>query len=276
MSDAPNLASPSIDGLPVHTRISRWLSELIDRGDLAPGDRLPREDAFAGLLGVSRMTLRQALSTLEAAGAVERRTGRTGGTFVREPRIDCDLTGLAGFTEQMRRAHLRAGARVVSAYTIRAKGTVARALGVPVGSAVHEIVRVRTVRREPLAIERSYFPVDVFPDLLAQRLTGSLYSLIARRYRQAPTSAIEALEPVIAGEREASLLMVASGSPLMLIERTAYSGSGVAVEFARDMFRPDRIRISLRSGLGPAGAGITPVGIQRITSTGRSVRWSTL
>src|SRR6516164_5400392 len=140
MADVPDLASPSLDGLPVHTRISRWLSELIDRGDLVPGDRLPREDTFASLLGVSRMTLRQALSTLEAAGALERRTGRTGGTFVRQPRIDCDLTGLAGFTEQMRRAHLRAGARLVSASTVPAKGAVARALGLPTGSAVHEVV----------------------------------------------------------------------------------------------------------------------------------------
>ena len=48
------------------------------------------------------MTLRQALGALEARGLVQRKRGRSGGTFVTRPRIECDLTGLPGFTEQMR------------------------------------------------------------------------------------------------------------------------------------------------------------------------------
>jgi GntR family transcriptional regulator len=250
LSTSPDLGVAN--GTPVHVSIARWLTDLIDRGDLVPGDRLPREDQFAGLLGVSRMTLRQALSTLEGHGTLERKTGRTGGTFVREPRIDCDLTGLAGFTEQMRRAHLRAGARVVSAETVAANATVARALGVRRGEAVHEIVRVRTARREPLALERSYFPFDPFPDLLSQRLTGSLYGLLDQVYGLVPAYAVEALEPVIARPQEAALLRIEVSMPLMLIERTAFTTAGLAVEFARDLFRPDRIRISLRTGIGPA------------------------
>ena len=239
-------------GTPVHATIARWLTDLMSRGELVPGDRLPREDHFAAMIGVSRMTLRQALATLEAGGMLQRKTGRLGGTFIREPRIECDLTGLAGFTEQMRRANMRAGAKVVSAGTVPANGTVAQALGLPRQSPVHEVIRVRTVNKEPLAIERSYFPSEVFPDLLAQRLTGSLYELMGRRYDLAPVSASEALEPVIAREHEAQLLKVDVSSPLMLLQRTAYTTTGLAVEFARDLFRPDRIRISLRTGLGPA------------------------
>ena len=36
----------------------------------------------------------------------------------------------------------------------------------------------------------------------------------------------------------------------MLIERTAYTAAGVAVEYARDLFRPDRLRITLQTGIG--------------------------
>ena len=85
----------------------------IDEGALVAGDKLPREEQLAAALGVSRMTLRQALATLDGLGTIVRKPGRLGGTFVAEPRIVCDLTGLAGFTEQMRRAHVRAGARMV-------------------------------------------------------------------------------------------------------------------------------------------------------------------
>ena len=242
----------------MHASIARWLTDLIGRGDLVPGDRLPREDRFAAALGVSRMTLRQALATLAGKGTVERKSGRTGGTFVREPRIECDLTGMAGFTEQMRRAHVRAGARVVSATTVPANPTVAAALSVQRGEPVYEITRVRTARREPLALERSHFPVAPFPGLLDHGLSGSIYTLLTRTYGQRPASATEALEPVIARPGEADLLHVDPGSPLMLITRTAFTTAGLAVEFARDLFRPDRIKISLQTGIGRVAAPRTP------------------
>ena len=249
LSTVPEIPAP--DGSPAHATVARWLIDLTARGELVPGDRLPREDQFSAHLGISRMTLRQALATLEASGMLERKTGRQGGTVIREPRIDCDLTRLAGFTEQMRRANVRAGARVISAETVSANATVAQALAIPRRAPVHEIVRVRTARREPLALERSYFPCDTFPDLLTNRLTGSLYELLARRYGQQPVSASETLEPVTAGAYEAGLLNIAEASPLMAIERTAYSDTGLPLEHARDLFRPDRIRISLRTGAAP-------------------------
>jgi GntR family transcriptional regulator len=246
---APDLGVDSPQ--PAHVRIEAWLTSVIGSGALVPGDKLPREEALAAALGVSRMTLRQALATLEGLGTILRKPGRLGGTFVAEPKIVCDLTGLAGFTEQMRRANLRAGARVVSATTRPASRTAARALGIDRQGLVHEIVRVRSANREPLALENASFPAALFPDLLAHRLTGSLYTLLTKQYDCAPHTATEVLEPVIADSEEAALLGVEEGSPLMLIERTAFTASGVAVEYARDVFRADRTRITLRTGLGP-------------------------
>jgi GntR family transcriptional regulator len=236
-------------GAPLHAQIERWLTDVISHGALVPGDRLPREGDLAALLGVSRMTLRQALATLEAHGTLARKTGRSGGTYVREPRIDCDLTGLTGFTEQMRRASLRAGARLVSASTVPAGHSAARALSVSPGAPVHEVIRVRTARREPLALERAYFPVGPFPDLLDHRLSGSIYQLLRREYGQIPHLADEVLEPVVATAEEATLLGIEPNGPLMLIERTTFTVSGLAIEYARDLFRADRVRISLQTSI---------------------------
>ncbi|TDD19628.1 GntR family transcriptional regulator [Nonomuraea diastatica] len=238
-------------GVPAHVQIERWLLESISGGELAPGDRLPGERELAGRLGVSRMTLRQALATLERDGVLVRMPGRAGGAFVAEPRIECDLTGLTGFTEQIRRAHLRAEARILVAATVPAPAAVARALRVAPGSPVHEVARVRSAGRSPVALERSYFP-DL-PGLLDQDLTGSLYALLAGRYDLAPRTAAERLDPVIARPAEAAELGMTPGAPLMLIERTAYAAGGMPVEFARDLFRPDRVRISVRSGVTEPG-----------------------
>jgi GntR family transcriptional regulator, transcriptional repressor for pyruvate dehydrogenase complex len=65
-------------------QIVRRLGEAIGAGVLAPGERLPSEVELAAQLGVAPMTLRQALQILRAAGFVETRRGRTGGSFVRD------------------------------------------------------------------------------------------------------------------------------------------------------------------------------------------------
>jgi GntR family transcriptional repressor for pyruvate dehydrogenase complex len=61
------------------------VSQAIQLGLLVDGEQLPPETEFAAQLGVSAMTLREALATLRQQGLVETRRGRTGGTFVRRP-----------------------------------------------------------------------------------------------------------------------------------------------------------------------------------------------
>jgi GntR family transcriptional regulator len=254
--DLPDLSGPADE--PTHARIEHWLTSVIAGGAMAAGERLPPEGELAAGLGVSRMTLRQALGALESRGLVERRRGRSGGTFVTRPRIECDLTGLPGFTEQMRRAQVKAGARVVRAETVPAPEEVARALDLRRGGPVHLVVRVRLADREPLALEETYLPADDFPGLLERRLTGSIYSLMRRSYDLAPYDAHEWLEPVVASDEEAQLLDTAPGTALMLVTRTAFTETGKAVEHAYDRYRADRTRIALRTGIGrPAGRTAT-------------------
>ena len=233
---------------PAHSLIERWFLDVIARGELAAGDRLPREQDLAVNFSVSRMTLRQALAGLELRGIIERFPGRSGGTFVVEPKIECDLTGLAGFTEQLRRADLDAQAKILSAMTVPATRSVANALGCGREDPVHEVVRIRSADGTPLALERSYFPAALFADLLEQDLSGSLYRLLAERYNAEPRTATEYLEPVIPSTEEAAALELDSGQPAMLIDRTAATCAGLPVEYARDLFRSDRVRISVRSG----------------------------
>jgi DNA-binding FadR family transcriptional regulator len=61
------------------------VSHAIQLGLFVDGEQLPPETEFATQLGVSAMTLREALATLRQQGLVETRRGRTGGTFVRRP-----------------------------------------------------------------------------------------------------------------------------------------------------------------------------------------------
>lgn len=248
LGDKPDLSASS--EVPSHARISSWLLGRLGAGKVQPDDKLPPEEELAAALGVSRMTLRQALGSLEQQGWIERRRGRFGGNFIREPQVEVDLTGLPGFTEQMRRANVRAGARVVRAQVVKATSEVAEGLDLRRDADVFEIVRVRSARREPLALEETYLPAKLFPGLLDRPLTGSLYGLMRTRYDLAPHHAQEWLEPEISSPEHAALLEVEPGTALMLVTRKASTAGGVVVEYARDRYRSDRTRISLRTGLG--------------------------
>lgn len=234
-------------GVPAHVQIEQWLTDQIARGEIVPGDRLPAERVLAEALHVSRMTLRQALDELARRGVLVRLPGRRGGAFVAEPKLDCDLTGLAGFTEQMRRAERRAGARVLTARTVPADDAVAQALHAQVGDLVHELVRVRDADGTSLALERSFLPVTLFPDLLERSLEGSLYELLDHCYGLAPHTAVEYLEPVTADAVDAEALGVPAGTALMQVERTAQAPAGMPVEFARDRYRSDKVRLMIRT-----------------------------
>jgi GntR family transcriptional regulator len=250
LGDKPKLTRSTDE--PSHARIEQWLRGRIASGHLVPDDKLPREDELAASLGVSRMTLRQALGSLESTGLLERRRGRAGGTFIREQQIDVDLTGLPGFTEQMSRANIRAGARVMSVRRLRPDRRVATALELTGGKEVFEIIRVRSANREPLALEETYLPCHLFKGLDERRLTGSIYAIMRKEYDLAPHNAQEWLEPALASEEHAKLLDVEPGAALMLVTRTSFTAAGVAVEHAFDRYRADRTRISLRTSVSSA------------------------
>jgi GntR family transcriptional regulator, transcriptional repressor for pyruvate dehydrogenase complex len=68
----------------LYQRIAEAIRKLIDAGEFAPGPRLPGERELARRLGVSRTSLREALSALELEGRVEIRVGS--GVYVRTAR----------------------------------------------------------------------------------------------------------------------------------------------------------------------------------------------
>jgi DNA-binding GntR family transcriptional regulator len=226
---------------PVWAQIEERLAGRIEGGHLAVGERLPPERELAEWLGVSRMTVRQALGALAARGLVERGVGR--GTFVRAPgKVLHDLNGALGFTERLGLQGIAAGAEVVMCGEESAPAPVAEALELEPAAPTLRIQRVRSAAGRPLALEDSWLPAARFPGLLERDLAGSLYALMRDGYGLEPIEAVERLEPVLARAHEARLLGLPEGAPLMLVERLARAADGAPVEFASDRHRGDRSR----------------------------------
>ena len=80
------------------------LKREIEGGRLRPGQRLPPEPELAGRMGLSRLSLREAVRALTMAGVVEVRRGA--GTFVTDLRPDTIMRRLGGFLELSRDGHM--------------------------------------------------------------------------------------------------------------------------------------------------------------------------
>lgn len=226
---------------PLYLQIAESLLDRIESGELAPGDRLPAERELSELLGVNRMTLRQALEKLEFQGLITRRQGD--GTFIAEPKIERQAAELVPFTREMKRRGLKPGARVITFERRPAETAVAKELGLGVSSSVYSIRRLRFINREPVMLENFAMSVRRFPMLERFDLSKrSVYEILEQEYGVKVVRARQSLEPTVATEFEAKQLAVEKGAPLMLERRLAFDNTGEPIEHGRDLYRGDRFR----------------------------------
>jgi GntR family transcriptional regulator, transcriptional repressor for pyruvate dehydrogenase complex len=81
-SSASSLRFERIHQLRAHEYVAEQIRRHIALRLIKPGESLPAERDLAVMFGVGRPTIQHALRLLEAAGLVEARRGRTGGTFI--------------------------------------------------------------------------------------------------------------------------------------------------------------------------------------------------
>lgn len=93
MTTMEDLFAP-VDGGRISVQIVNQVQDAIRSGQLVPGDRLPPERELAERFAVSRVTVRDALRSLEVLGLIQIRVGATGGAFVTSPRVETVGEGL--------------------------------------------------------------------------------------------------------------------------------------------------------------------------------------
>jgi GntR family transcriptional regulator len=240
---------------PTADQARQRLLDLISTGRLQPGERLGAERDLALGLGVSRSTVRQALGALEAAGVVRRVPGRGGGTFVRQQKVERDLSHIVGVPALLRQQGMTAGSRVVSTGLVAADEQTATELGLGPADFVFDIVRIRLADGIPISLERVRLPAQRFPGLLDLPLGGSLYELLEEHFDTRPGAAVEHIEVVSASEDEASILAVDRGAPLLSITRTTRDQKGGLFEHSHDLFRADRTVITVHTPAAEDGSG---------------------
>ncbi len=246
-------------GRPLYDRVYRVIANAIERGDLAPGDRIPAERALCEQLGVSRVTVRRAFRRLAEDGLIVSGVGR--GSFVSQGApVGEPPNELMSFSEMARAQGFEPSSRLLSAGSRPAGIEEAEAFGIVPGAAVFELRRLRYLDGVAIALDVSRVPLSLAPELAATDFTAASLYRTMDAAGVSPTAAEYVIGAVPTSGEDAALLELPEGAPVLEVSTRTYDDRERLVELGTILYRGDRYRFRSqltrrRAGLRLAGTG---------------------
>ena len=236
----PAIATPAFS--PLYQQIKGLILNSLRVGEWKPGEGIPSEMELATRFRVSQGTVRKAIDELAAENLLIRRQGK--GTFVATHAAqhvqfrflklvpDSGMPGSEGPAQR----------DIVEFRRTRATADVARALALRTGDAVLQARRVLSFSGTPTILEDIWLPAAPFKGLTAERLAsynGPTYALFETEFNVRMVRAEEKIraEPAVDGLEQ--LLKVPPGTPLLSVERIAYTYDDAPMELRRGYYRTD-------------------------------------
>lgn len=221
---------------PLYRQIQDLIVQALADKEWAPGEMIPSEMELAARFEVSQGTVRRAIDELAAENLLVRRQGK--GTFVAthaDPRAFFRFLRLVPDEGGVTRSR----SEPLSSKTCQASEEVAKALGVAPGDSVIQLRRILRLDGKPMVVDEIFLPGDLFPNLTLDQLKASdrsLYTLFETLFGVRMVRAEEKIRAIGADSVAAELLGLPTGTPLLSVERTAYTYGDRAAEWRRGLY----------------------------------------
>ena len=239
--------------MPLWAQVLEDLRRRLSEGEFA--DRFPGDHELAEHYGVSRHTVREAVRRLQNEGVVERGRGR--GTFVRQPVIEQSLGTLYSLFRSVEEQGF-VQRSVVRRLEERRDEQAAKVLGCAPDDPLVYLERLRLADEQPIVLDCSWMPARVAHALLRVDFTHTaLYRELHERCGVRPDTGWERLYPVLPDGVQRQLLGLGARTPVLGIERLAYSNS-VPVEWRHGIVRTDRFSFVARWSANRVDAAFEP------------------
>ncbi|MGB8855782.1 MAG: GntR family transcriptional regulator [Burkholderiales bacterium] len=220
---------------PLYDQIKILITQSLIAGEWSPGEAIPSEIELAARYKVSQGTVRKAIDELASENIVVRRQGK--GTFV------------ATHTEE--RTHFRflrvmnnegdtpyPDSRVVEFGRGKVSAEVARLIDLRPGAPIFSIKRILSYSGKPTILDQICLPAALFKGMTQEKLSsykGSFYSFYESQYGLRMIRAEERLSAVAADKETAAHLGIKTGTPLLCVDRIAYTYGDRPVEWRRGL-----------------------------------------
>ncbi len=229
----------------VYVRLRSWVRD----GSYASGSQIPTEPELCKLFGVSRITIRKAISELVAEGWLLRHQGK--GTFVSlgasRPAATLDLS-----EARHRVADIAASTQVrdLTVAEVLPDEETQATLDLAPGERVQRAIHVRVHRGVPLALITTYVPLEIAGRIGRRDMTRQpMFELLGRAGVQVD-SAEQWIGATLAGVEAAGALSIDVGAPLLRLTRVVRDVRGTPVERVVALYRADAYQYQMRLRAG--------------------------
>ena len=227
-----------------YVTIKQAIVEQVETGMLSPGQKLPAERQLAEAFNTTRVTLREALSLLEAEGRIYREDRR--GWFIAPPPLRYDPAKPLLYHELAQSQHRRFTTELLSASAPLANKQATQYLALKPFSDVYDIERVCYLEKRPVMYMRSYARMDGdvgVSTLLDHDLTLPLIQLYREHYSLAIASIRYAIRMSALHGEIAQALRATVGTSALVLEKVYLNSAGEPVFTDIEYWRHDAIAI---------------------------------
>ena len=231
--------------IPIFFQIQKQIKEKIEKSDLSPGTQLPTERNLSSELGVSRVTIRKAIRGLISEGYCKKEVGK--GIFVAENKFITNIHDLEGTSNFIKRRGFDIETEVVEEKIIKSNDMLNSKLELSSSQELLFLKRLRWVKDEPVMLEETYLPLEIFPEIKKYDFENSLYEIIKEEYDVYPDHSKGFFNILMATEKESDLLNIQLNTPLLVKEVTTYTKEDNPFEYNKTIFRTDKFKFIVDS-----------------------------
>lgn len=225
--------------LSLYYQLKQIIVNKIENREFEANDKLPTEKDLCEEYGISRATVRQAFKELENEGYIYKIQGK--GTYVSPKKFQQDLLKFYSFTEEMKKINKHPTSKVLNFKITDASKKIADKLDVDTGTKVYEFTRLRLADEEPMMLETTYIPYNLYKGITKEDLENNpLYNILINRYNTVFSKAEETFRATSVRDNEAEKLNYIEGGPAIFLERITYNNSEKIIEYTKSIARGDK------------------------------------
>ena len=225
---------------PLYLQIKEIIKHKITHNEYRVGMTIPSENDLEEMFGVSRMTIRQAVSELVNEGMLRKERGRGRGTIVLTNAIADNLSTIKSFTQKMNEEGHILQNKNVEVQVMPADENTSSALALGEGEGVLRLKRTRMVNQDIIMYSISYLPESL--NLPADpAVYGSLYQQLDAAGVKV-VRAEECIEATLADDVISSALSVPPLAAVLKRTRTGYGENGRPLEYTTTYYRSDKYK----------------------------------
>jgi GntR family transcriptional regulator len=228
--------------IPVYQQLKRIILDKIACEEYKTDNPIPSERELGENIGVSRMTVRQALNQLVAEGVLYREKGR--GTFVSKPKFEQKFN--MSFSEMVRNRGMTPGTKILEFKREIPSDIVREMLGMSVEEQIYIIKRIRYANGKPIGIDQEYIPVKYCLGMEKFDLTGSLYKLLLEEYSYTITGVDNTIEAARPRKDEREILGINIETPVLIVYSVYYTETIQKLYYEKSVFRSDEYKFSIK------------------------------